>query len=337
VKTLREKRGWTQEDLATNGGTTARTIQRVEANNGVSIDTMRLIANALHVEFESLMAEDAKDPESNTPTATELEIRRHRESLEQTQKDVAELCEYWKDLAPWAPLDERDEVKLEKWLKEFSGPEILVAMDECKLQYLGQYSADFAFNKVPAVCYVKRSSQPEQELYLMRGRVRKRLEGFDGQAALELLRAAYKAGATIEKLKEFEKIPQTWEEFKSGLELLAYAPTVDVAMLRKQMRQPPPELLRALQCGELTTIGQSIAIVAATKQLGASPAQIAAEILRQGEVNDEVVITIDIDREVYYFGRTRDGGGRTYGIHQPWTLRDLTDAIKNGFAFLDRY
>lgn len=151
------------------------------------------------------------------------------------------------------------------------------------------------------------------------------------------MRAAYKAGVSIEKLKEFAPIPQRWEEFKSGLELLTYAPTVDVALLRRHMRQPPPELLRALQHGELTTIGESIAIVASTKQLGAGPAQIAAGILRQGDVHGEAVITIDFEREVYYFGRTRDGGGKTYGIHQPWTLRELTDAIKNRFEFLDRY
>jgi hypothetical protein len=79
-----------------------------------------------------------------------------------------------------------------------------------------------------------------------------------------------------------------------------------------------------------TSIEQSVALVAATKQLS-SPEEIAEEIIRRASANGELVITIDVHKQIYYVGRSRDGGGRTLAIREPWTVRHLTDAIRDGF------
>jgi transcriptional regulator with XRE-family HTH domain len=54
VKELRTTRGWTQERLATESGVTVRTVQRLEAGNDASLETLSLIASALHVPVRDL-------------------------------------------------------------------------------------------------------------------------------------------------------------------------------------------------------------------------------------------------------------------------------------------
>jgi len=51
---LRRARGWTQERLAVESGVAGRTIQRLEAGNDASLDTVALIANALGVPVREL-------------------------------------------------------------------------------------------------------------------------------------------------------------------------------------------------------------------------------------------------------------------------------------------
>jgi transcriptional regulator with XRE-family HTH domain len=51
---LRRARGWTQERLAVESGVAGRTIQRLEAGNDASLDTIALIANALEVPVRDL-------------------------------------------------------------------------------------------------------------------------------------------------------------------------------------------------------------------------------------------------------------------------------------------
>ncbi|TFD86621.1 helix-turn-helix domain-containing protein [Cryobacterium serini] len=51
---LRRARGWTQERLAAESGVAGRTIQRVEAGNDASLDTIALIADALEVAVRDL-------------------------------------------------------------------------------------------------------------------------------------------------------------------------------------------------------------------------------------------------------------------------------------------
>ncbi len=51
---LRTQRGWTQERLAEASGITVRTVQRLEAGNDASLDTLTRVATALDVQVGDL-------------------------------------------------------------------------------------------------------------------------------------------------------------------------------------------------------------------------------------------------------------------------------------------
>ncbi|KAA9150973.1 helix-turn-helix domain-containing protein [Microbacterium lushaniae] len=53
---LRQQRGWTQERLAAESGVGLRTIQRLEAGQDASLETLSLVAGALRVEVRDLFA-----------------------------------------------------------------------------------------------------------------------------------------------------------------------------------------------------------------------------------------------------------------------------------------
>ena len=61
IMELRQARGWTQERLANESGVGLRTIQRLEAGQDASLETLSLVAEALHVPVRDLFTtiEDA--------------------------------------------------------------------------------------------------------------------------------------------------------------------------------------------------------------------------------------------------------------------------------------
>ena len=78
VQKLRLKRGWSQEQLAEASGLSARTIQRIEAGQPASTETLKSIAAVFELDFSTL------DPERQMAT---MEI-----SL--SEKQEAEAFEY---------------------------------------------------------------------------------------------------------------------------------------------------------------------------------------------------------------------------------------------------
>ncbi|SDJ60205.1 helix-turn-helix domain-containing protein [Microbulbifer yueqingensis] len=57
VKKLREKHNWSQEQLAVLAGVSLRTIQRVEAGNKASLETLKSLASVFEVELTKLTEE----------------------------------------------------------------------------------------------------------------------------------------------------------------------------------------------------------------------------------------------------------------------------------------
>jgi transcriptional regulator with XRE-family HTH domain len=345
VRTLREKRGWTQDELASSSGTTERTVQRIEANRSVSIDSLRLLASALNVEFSDLLPSQAPQPperESTSQQDPELQIR--YEKRRELVNTVAKLCGFWEDHVPGSRLTDREHKNVEKWLRSFRYEEILAAMDNCIQEYVQispnglstTSSCEFAWSRIPRVCYVERLEPEERELYRIRGSARQRLIDFDDREGIYLLKAAQKAGASIEKLREYAAAVRDWDAFKEGLGTFIRVPSAELSLLPRSLREPTTEVLRALPGNGATSNQESIAIVAATKRLAATPEDIADEILQRASEYGEIVITIDVDRRAYYFGQSRDGSGRMYGIHQSWAARELAEALRNGFEFLPR-
>ena len=54
VKKLREKNNWSQEQLARLAGVSLRTIQRVEAGNKASLETLKSLASVFEIELSKL-------------------------------------------------------------------------------------------------------------------------------------------------------------------------------------------------------------------------------------------------------------------------------------------
>jgi len=57
VKKLRDRRGWTQEQLAECCGLNVRTIQRVESGNKASLETLQSLASVFEVDILTLTEE----------------------------------------------------------------------------------------------------------------------------------------------------------------------------------------------------------------------------------------------------------------------------------------
>ena len=58
IQKLRLKRGWSQQQLAQASGLSARTIQRIEAGQPASVETLKSIASVFEVDFSTLNAEE---------------------------------------------------------------------------------------------------------------------------------------------------------------------------------------------------------------------------------------------------------------------------------------
>ena len=57
VKKLREKRNWSQEQLAVMSGLSTRTIQRIESGNKASIESLKSLASVFEVDISKLKEE----------------------------------------------------------------------------------------------------------------------------------------------------------------------------------------------------------------------------------------------------------------------------------------
>ncbi|MBF7074086.1 helix-turn-helix transcriptional regulator [Glaciecola sp. MH2013] len=57
VKRLREKRNWSQEQLATFSGLSTRTIQRIESGNKASLESLKALASVFEIDISKLKEE----------------------------------------------------------------------------------------------------------------------------------------------------------------------------------------------------------------------------------------------------------------------------------------
>ena len=57
VKRLRDKNGWSQEQLATFSGLNVRTVQRVESGQKASLETLKCLASVFEVDIATLTEE----------------------------------------------------------------------------------------------------------------------------------------------------------------------------------------------------------------------------------------------------------------------------------------
>jgi transcriptional regulator with XRE-family HTH domain len=57
VKRLREKRNWSQEQLAILSGLSTRTIQRIESGNKASLESLKALASVFEIDISKLQEE----------------------------------------------------------------------------------------------------------------------------------------------------------------------------------------------------------------------------------------------------------------------------------------
>lgn len=80
IPDLRKRKSWTQEKLADKSGLSVRTIQRIEAGEDASLETIRSIAQALGVEisdlFEQIIDIDKRNEITNLSEEQENQIKK---------------------------------------------------------------------------------------------------------------------------------------------------------------------------------------------------------------------------------------------------------------------
>ncbi|MDO4143998.1 helix-turn-helix domain-containing protein [Clavibacter michiganensis] len=76
---LRTQRGWTQERLAETSGITVRTVQRLEAGNDASLDTLTRVAKALEVQVRDLFTTVDKSDYGRAVTALDARATRQQQ------------------------------------------------------------------------------------------------------------------------------------------------------------------------------------------------------------------------------------------------------------------
>lgn len=83
VADLRRERGWTQDRLAEASGITVRTVQRLEAGNDASLETLSLVAKALEVPVRDLFGAVGADDFGRTVSALDDRAERQQEKRDQ--------------------------------------------------------------------------------------------------------------------------------------------------------------------------------------------------------------------------------------------------------------
>lgn len=68
VQKLRLKHGWSQQQLADASGLSARTVQRIEAGQPASTETLKSLAAVFEVDFATLNPEPMMNTSTTNPT-----------------------------------------------------------------------------------------------------------------------------------------------------------------------------------------------------------------------------------------------------------------------------
>ncbi|WP_140930616.1 helix-turn-helix domain-containing protein [Apilactobacillus timberlakei] len=87
IPELRKKHGWTQEHLASKCGLSVRTIQRLEKGDDASLESLRLVAQALNVKVGDLF-ESVSDTQKGRDI---MEINSNQNNQIRKRKDEFDL------------------------------------------------------------------------------------------------------------------------------------------------------------------------------------------------------------------------------------------------------
>ncbi|WP_417365309.1 helix-turn-helix domain-containing protein [Glutamicibacter arilaitensis] len=88
IAELRRTKGWTQERLAAESGVTVRTVQRLEAGNDASLETISLVAKALDVQVGELFKSVQTPKFSEAVDGLEIRAREDQERRDSATKGI---------------------------------------------------------------------------------------------------------------------------------------------------------------------------------------------------------------------------------------------------------
>ncbi len=88
IAELRRSKGWTQQQLAAESGVTTRTVQRLEAGQDSSMDTLTRIAKALEVSVGDLFSLVEKQEFGEAVESLELRTGRQQEQRDSYVKGI---------------------------------------------------------------------------------------------------------------------------------------------------------------------------------------------------------------------------------------------------------
>lgn len=151
-----------------------------------------------------------------------------RKGLSSIREDAtAGIAEAWSDATGGQfHLNDSGLQDVRKWLRKFTISQILEAIDIAATQYLkldskGKFtseSANLALTKVPGIARIKAAPDDgTRDLFYIRGIIRNRLSYVDESVALDLLRKAHDAGASVEQLKSIARNAKTWTSLQYQL------------------------------------------------------------------------------------------------------------------------
>jgi transcriptional regulator with XRE-family HTH domain len=88
---MRLKRNWSQQQLADASGLSSRTVQRIEAGQPASVETLKCLAAVFEVDIATLKPES---PMENVSKATELEEQQAFREVTNLRKFYIHLLQY---------------------------------------------------------------------------------------------------------------------------------------------------------------------------------------------------------------------------------------------------
>jgi 5-methylcytosine-specific restriction endonuclease McrA len=148
--------------------------------------------------------------------------------LEIDDQITNQLADYWSELVTGYSLNDNGRTGLKKLSRKFQLDEIMTAMKIASEQYLvlenGEYkkeSVENAWSKTPGICYnrkLERENPDLARLYYIRKIMQYNFRYVNDIDAINLLKKAYKLGATLESLEDHVRSSNNWNEWSNGIE-----------------------------------------------------------------------------------------------------------------------
>lgn len=140
---------------------------------------------------------------------------------------IEELAQYWSEVAAGFQLNETGKKGLKKLERQFSLQEIMEAMRIAADTYIEfqndaptKESVEYAWKKVGGICARRREEAENPNagrVYYIRGILRNRLSYCNEAIALDLLRQALQANASIDSLESHAKNARSWTQWSNDI------------------------------------------------------------------------------------------------------------------------